>query len=90
MKIMFVIYGFLENEILEDRIRRLGGIFVFGSNFWLIKTHLSAKKVYEKITSDGYENLSILVAEINPTPGDGYWGMTDKAIWKFIKSITNN
>ena len=86
MKIMLVIYDpSKENEILKDRIRRLGKSYVFGGNHWLIKTHLSAKEVCKKITENEFENMSIFVTQINPTPGDGYWGMMNKSIWSWLK-----
>ena len=88
MKIMLVIYDpAKENEILRDRIRRIGKTYVFGKNNWLIKTNLSAKDVCKKITENGFENTSIIVMQINPTPGDGYWGMMDKSIWSWMKEI---
>jgi len=85
MKIMLVIIANSPlNEILDDRIRGIGEIYELGNNR-LLKTDLTAKDVYARITENGFENTSIIVMQINPIPGEGYWGMMEKSIWRWMK-----
>lgn len=84
-KILHIAYSksLEDSEILKDRIKKLGSSYY---NYlpcnWLIETDKTAQEAHTEITTDGFEESSILVLRIN---SDDYWGRMNTSLWEWFK-----
>lgn len=86
-KVFLVIYeSSIVNDVLKDRIKSLGRSYVFWNNHWLIETTLTAEEIYHKIADNGFEKQAFFISEIKNKPSEGYWGIMNKTLWKWLKN----
>ena len=85
-KIILVIYDpAIDNDILEDRIKSLGPNYTFWGNHWFIETTFTTKDVYEKLSSNEFEEVSILVVELSKNTLN-YYGRMNTSLWDWLKN----
>lgn len=81
-KIYIIQYDLSDNQVFEPRVKSLGDWVKYFSDNWIVSSELSSKEIYEKI-SEGYENKSIFIMELNPT---NYYGRMNTKVWDFLKA----
>ena len=73
-------YKINEDTAVINRIKALGSWVQYFEGNWLVKSTLSAKEIYEKLSVD-FEDRSIFVIELQ----SNYWGRMDTSVWDFLK-----
>lgn len=87
-KIILISYdASIENNILVDRIKRVGeSRYPFLKSSWLILTEDSPKELYNKIIGTEFSEKSFFVTEIKSNPSN-YWGLMDRELWDWIERV---
>lgn len=75
----------IDSNILRDRIQSLGQNYNFFNNNWFVRTSLSAKEVYDKISVGEFDKSSILVIEVKTNVYE-YWGRMNSELWDWFKA----
>lgn len=85
MNILLIIFNKdIENlEIFKDRIKGLGDTFYVFDNMVFVETNSSTKEVYDKISSNEYEQSSILILHIR-NEMFGFWGRMNTKLWSWL------
>lgn len=75
-----------KNDILEDRIKRLGEYYKLFDNQYIIKVenHLKSSDIYKSISKENFTLLKIFVTEL----GNSY-GYMLTSLWDFLKQKQN-
>lgn len=77
------------NKIMISKITSLGATIAFWNSHFLVKTDKSAKEVYDFISENNHDKTSVFVTKIDTNAGDGYWGVMNSVLWKWIKEQSN-
>ncbi|NCE72429.1 hypothetical protein [Odoribacter sp. Z80] len=86
-KVFLVIHELgIINDVLKDRIRSLGRSYVFWNNHWLVETDLTAEEIYHRIACDIFERQAFFIVEITNKSREGYWGIMNRTLWKWLKN----
>lgn len=82
---MLVIYNKdIENpDVFKDRIKTLGDTFYIFDNMVFVETEYSTKEAYDKISSDMYENVSMLILYVR-NEMLGFWGRMNVKLWTWL------
>jgi hypothetical protein len=84
MSHIYIIQNNLKDDsIFIERVKSLGSWLKYFPNSIILKSELSAKEIYEKL-SIGFETDWILITEFNKA---SYWGMLPKVAWEWINKI---
>lgn len=84
-RILLIIYDkSTDSQILCDRIKSLGPNYQFWDNHWFVETQLDAKKAYEQISANEYEQTSIIVMELSKGQIN-YYGRMNTSLWDWLK-----
>ena len=85
MNILLVIYNKdIENpDVFKDRIKTLGDTFYIFDNMVFVETEYSTKEAYDKISSDMYENVSMLILYVR-NEMLGFWGRMNVKLWTWL------
>jgi hypothetical protein len=81
-KLYLIQYTLKNDPILVPRIKTLGTWMNYFPQSWIVKTHLNAQEIYEKISVD-LEKDRILIMELDKI---NYWGIMPKEAWNFLKN----
>ena len=80
-RIYLIQYNMSEDSVIINRIKNLGNWVQYFGKSWLVKSNLSAKEIYEKLTVD-YEKESFFIIELTTS---NYWGRMNTKLWDWIK-----
>lgn len=80
-RIYLIQYNIVEDSVIINRIKSLGNWIQYFGKSWLVKSNLSAKEIYEKLSVD-YPKESFVILEVSKS---NYWGMMDPKLWDWIK-----
>lgn len=85
MNILLIIFNKdVENpDVFKDRIKALGDTFYIFDNMAFVETESSTKEAYEKISSDIYENTSMLILYVR-NEMFGFWGRMNVKLWTWL------
>lgn len=72
----------VDSDILRDRIKNIGPNYSFWDNHWIVKSNLTAKEIYEKISVDEFESTRISIFEIT----SNYYGRMISSIWEWLRN----
>ena len=70
------------NELIKDRIKQFGDFCNIFPGTWLIYKDLSVQEIYQKISNEQFEEISMIVLMMDDS---AYWGRMDKSIWDWLK-----
>lgn len=74
------------SSIIDDRIRNSGPYFALGECEFLVSSEFNtAKDLYDDIVKDDFKTLSIIIVAIDATVDSGYWGVSKKDLWDWLK-----
>lgn len=76
-----------EDKKFTDRIVKIGDRFQIDKTTFLVKSDLSCIDIYDGFTSEPFENMEVLITEVNPQNTFGLWG---PEIWKFFELYNEN
>ena len=85
MNILLIIFNNdIENpDVFKDRIKALGDTFYIFDNIVFVETDSSTKDVYNKISSNEYEQNSMLILHIR-NEMLGFWGRMNTKLWTWL------
>lgn len=85
MNILLIIFNNdIENpDVFKDRIKALGDTFYIFDNIVFVETDSSTKDVYDKISSNEYEQNSMLILHIR-NEMLGFWGRMNTKLWTWL------
>lgn len=85
MNILLIIFNNdIENpDVFKDRIKALGDTFYIFDNIVFVETDNSTKDVYDKISSNEYEQSSMLILHIR-NEMLGFWGRMNTRLWTWL------
>ena len=88
MRTYFVKYEQEENSlVINDRIRNSGQFYALSDCEYLVRSEVNtAKGLYDQIVKDDFKTLTVLVIALDAKVEDGYWGMSKKELWEWLKS----
>lgn len=99
MNILLIIFNNdIENpDVFKDRIKALGDTFYIFDNIVFVETDSSTKEAYDKISSNEYEQSSMLILHIR-NEMLGFWGRMNTKLWTWLSEkeektkdgLTNN
>lgn len=83
MKKQYLIqYKITADEVIANRIKAITSSWIkFFDNSWLIESTLTAKEIYEKISSASDE-FSVIIIEVNKS---SYYGRMNTKVWDWLK-----
>ncbi len=76
-----------EDKKFTDRIVKLGDRFQIDKTTFLVKSDLSCVEIYDGFTSEPFEQMEVLITELNPQNTFGLWG---PEIWRFFELYNEN
>lgn len=79
-RIYLIQYNISEDSVIVNRIKSLGSWIQYFGKSWLVKSELSAKAIYEKLSVD-YEKESFFIMELT----SNYWGRMNTKVWDWLK-----
>ena len=85
MNILLIIFNNdIENpDVFKDRIKALGDTFYIFDNIVFVETDSSTQEVYNKISSNEYEQSSMLILHIR-NEMFGFWGRMNTKLWTLL------
>ena len=88
MRTYLVKYEQDENSlVINDRIRNSGSFYALSDCEFLVQSELhTAKELYDQIVKDDFKTLTVLVIALDAKVEEGYWGMSKKDLWEWLKS----
>ena len=90
MNILLIIFNNdIENpDVFKDRIKALGDTFYIFDNIVFVETDSSTQEVYNKISSNEYEQSSMLILHIR-NEMFGFWGRMNTKLWTWLAEKAN-
>ena len=85
MNILLIIFNNdIENpDVFKDRLKALGDTFYIFDNIVFVETDSSTQEVYNKISSNEYEQSSMLILHIR-NEMFGFWGRMNTKLWTWL------
>ncbi len=75
------------SSIINDRIRNVGKYYTLADCEFLVKSEFNtSQQLYNYIVKEDYKTLSIIVIAIDARVVDGYWGVSKKELWDWLKN----
>ncbi len=81
MKIYLIQYTSSDKLIFEPRIKQLGDWVKYFDDNYFVTSNLSANEIYKYLT-DGFENKSIIIIQVNTS---NYYGRMNTKVWDILK-----
>ena len=86
MNILLIIFNNdIENpDVFKDRIKALGDTFYIFDNIVFVETDSTTKEAYDRISSNEYEQNSMLILHIR-NEMVGFWGRMNTKLWTWLQ-----
>lgn len=73
----------INSDVLRDRIKNIGPNYSFWDNHWIVKSSLSAKEIYKRISMGEFETTLMSIFEIT----NNYYGRMNPSIWDWLRNM---
>lgn len=85
MNILLIIFNSdIESpDVFKDRIKALGETFYISDNIVFVETDSSTQEAYNKISSNEYEQSSMLILYVH-NKMLGFWGRMNTQLWDWL------
>jgi hypothetical protein len=80
-RIYLIQYKINEDSVITNRIKSLGDWVQYFDRNWIVKSSLSAKDIYEKLSVD-YDKESFLIIELHKS---NFWGRMKTEVWELLQ-----